>query len=129
MSSANDATERRRFTRIPFMARVILSNNRGIWHGDLVDISLRGLLMSRPANWDDTIDDECRVEISLERGGPSIQVNGRVAHIDEQLFGLCFQQMDVRSAARLRKLIALNLGDEQLLERELAELIKAHLTT
>ncbi len=129
MTPDSDATERRRFTRIPFAARVVLSNSKGIWHGDLVDISLRGLLMSRPANWDDTTGSECRMEISLERGGPSICVNGRVAHIDEQLFGLCFQQMDVQSAARLRKLIALNLGDEQLLERELAELIKAHLTT
>ncbi len=129
MSPNKNDTERRRFTRVPFAARVILSNNKGIWHGDLVDISLRGLLMLRPGNWDDTVDSECRVEIALERGGPSISVNGRIAHIDEQLFGLCFQKMDVQSAARLRKLIALNLGDEQLLERELAELIKAHLTT
>jgi len=129
MNSSNDSQERRRFTRIPFAARVILSNNTGIWHGDLMDISLRGLLMSRPKNWDGIINSSCRVEISLERGGPSINVNGQIAHADEQLFGLRFEQIDVQSATHLRKLIALNLGDEHLLERELAELIKAHLTT
>ncbi len=129
MNSSNGTQERRRFTRIPFAARVILSSNTGIWHGDLTDISLRGLLMSRPDNWDGIINSECRVEISLERGGLSINVNGRIAHADDRLVGLRFEQIDVQSATHLRKLIALNLGDEHLLERELAELIKAHLTT
>ncbi len=129
MNPSEEKAERRRFTRVPFAARVILSSKNGIWHGELVDVSLRGLLMSRPDNWDGTVDSACRTEISLERGGPSISVNGRIAHTGEQLFGVRFEQMDVLSATHLRKLIAHNLGDECLLERELAELIKAHLTT
>ncbi len=129
MNASDNTPKRRRFTRIPFVARVILSNDRGIWHGDLLDISLHGLLMSKPQNWDGIINSDCRVGISLERGGPSIDVNARITHADGQLLGLCFEQMDVQSATHLHKLIALNLGDEHLLERELAELIKLNLTT
>jgi len=85
--------------------------------------------MSRPENWDGIIGSKCRVEISLERGGPSIRVKGQISHADKRLFGLLFEQMDVQSASHLKKLIALNMGDEKLLERELAELIKEHITT
>ncbi len=126
MDQTSDSPERRRFTRIPFSTRVIFSNGSGIWHGELLDISLHGLLMSRPDNWDEGAGGACRITVALERGGPEINVEGRLVHAGERFFGLRFEQMDLPSATHLRRLIALNLGDEQLLERELAELIKAH---
>ncbi len=126
MDQTGDPHERRRFTRIPFTTRVIFSNSSGIWNGDLVDISLHGLLMERPDNWDEGASGDCRITVTLERGGPEIGVEGELVHAGEQFFGLRFKQMDLPSATHLRRLIALNLGDEKLLERELAELIRAH---
>ena len=55
--------ERRRFTRIPFEASVTLSNPTGSWTGKLLDISLNGVLISRPQNWNVAKEPKYLVEI------------------------------------------------------------------
>lgn len=115
--------DRRRFSRIPFDAPVLLSGDD--WHcqARLLDISLRGLLVSRPADW--IVSDgakSCDASIELAPGN-LILMQVRLAHSTEDQLGFHCEHIDLDSISHLRRLVALNLGDEALLERELGGLL------
>ena len=47
---------------------------------------------------------------------------GAIAHQDENILGLSCEKMDIDSVSHLKRLVELNLGDQDLLERELDSL-------
>ncbi|MFZ2288248.1 MAG: PilZ domain-containing protein [Halopseudomonas yangmingensis] len=115
--------DRRRFSRIPFDAPVMLSGDN--WHcqARLLDISLRGLLVIRPADWNPAYGKalvEARIELSP---GCQIVMQIRLAHAEDDMLGFLCEHIDLDSISHLRRLVALNLGDEALLERELGALL------
>lgn len=59
--------------------------------------------------------------------GDEVEINLAVmaVHSEEDHIGFKTEHMDLDSATHLRRLVELNLGDENLLERELSELIHA----
>ena len=60
----------------------------------------------------------------LGKGGEHISMEGKVIHQDGQHIGIECERIDVESMINLRRLVELNMGDENLLERELAEMLK-----
>lgn len=117
------AHERRKFTRIPFEASVTLSNPTGTWRGKLLDISLNGLLISKPQNWASAKDPKLLVEIHPADEVFTIRMESTVAHTESQQVGLQCNFIDIDSASHLRRLVELNIGDEQVLYRELSALL------
>lgn len=113
--------ERRRFQRIEFDADTELSQGAKAWTVELHDISLKGLLVDQPQNWDGNPDLPFVATISLDRE-TSLRMEVLLAHREETLLGFTCQHIDLDSISHLRRLIELNLGDEALLERELAAL-------
>ena len=59
----------------------------------------------------------------LSEGGPAIIMEGMVIYQKGQFIGIECQHIDLDSMINLRRLVELNLGDERLLERELAEVL------
>lgn len=114
--------DRRRFSRIPFDAPVSLHQEHWQAQVQLIDISLRGLLVAQPDNWaqaDSTKPVQVIVGLSsLER----IHMEAQPAFAREGLLGLECKHIDLDSISHLKRLIMLNLGDEALAERELAAL-------
>jgi hypothetical protein len=49
--------EHRLFTRIPFEATVHVTSAEGSWDCELIDVSLKGILVGRPDSWSGIIDD------------------------------------------------------------------------
>ncbi len=47
-----NAQDRRRYQRIDFDASIVLSQADSRWNANLLDISLHGLLVERPSDWD-----------------------------------------------------------------------------
>ncbi|MDH5570308.1 MAG: PilZ domain-containing protein [Gammaproteobacteria bacterium] len=123
--------EHRHFTRIPFDAEVHLSNpdNTQVWHCQLIDISLNGVLTSQPDNWSGRMGEHYKLELQLgnkSEEGLRLHMNVNVAHSENNHIGFQCLQMDVDTATHLHRLVELNLGDAKILERELTELIKQH---
>jgi hypothetical protein len=114
--------ERRRFSRIPFDARVVLEQGDHQWQGNLLDISLKGLLM---VQYSAEHVDPTRPVVAQVRldGGATILMHGRVAHQEAEHLGLACESIDIDSITHLRRLLELNTGDSHALERELSELI------
>jgi len=124
MSTEDPNSERRRFQRIPFQASVIIQKESRKWVADLIDISFRGVLISKPNAWESVQAEvlfQVQIEISTET---YIRFTASVRHEEALQLGLHCENMDLDSASVLRRLVELNLGDPQLLERELASLME-----
>ena len=117
--------EHRRFTRIAFTATVTVRATSSPWTCELLDISLKGMLVSMPPDRRLTIGDPVTIELRLDAGAAGIQVQAVTRHLEPGRAGFEIRHLDVDSAAHLRKLIELNLGDDAQLHRELAAMISS----
>ncbi len=117
--------DKRHFTRIPFVAETEIACPPGdtARRCQLVDISLRGALVTRPDGWTGKRDDACHLRLLLAEDGTALDLDVRVAHVEDDRIGCEIVHLDVDSASHLRRLMELNLGDPALLERELGELL------
>ena len=117
----------RHFSRIPFHADVQLHFHlaKEEQTAHLLDISLKGALVetAQPSAYIYK-GKLCRVTLLLGRGGEHIAMEGKVVHHEGQLMGIECQHIDLDSMTCLRRLVELNTGDENLLERELGEMLK-----
>ncbi|MFC3608739.1 PilZ domain-containing protein [Stutzerimonas tarimensis] len=113
--------DRRRFQRIAFDAQTELAQGERSWPVQLHDLSLKGLLVSRPSDWQASEQEPLWARIRLSH---EVVVNMEVApaHVKKDQLGLVCQHIDLDSISHLRRLVELNIGDTQLLERELAAL-------
>ncbi|HHH43887.1 MAG TPA: FHA domain-containing protein [Gammaproteobacteria bacterium] len=116
-----EQTEQRQFSRIPFDVPVTLSLETRQWHSGLIDISLHGALVRLPSGFEADAQQDYRLAIHLE-GGPDINMLVQVAHQEDEELGLQCKDIDVDSITHLRRLVELNLGEPELLERELSAL-------
>ncbi|WP_223520488.1 PilZ domain-containing protein [Pseudomonas sp. GL-B-19] len=117
------AADRRRFKRIAFDARTELSQGEYIWPVKLIDLSLKGLLIEKPEPWLGNPEWHFLVDIHLT-DDVAIKMDVQLAHDDHGQLGFVCKHISLESIERLRRLIELNLGDPQELERELGALIE-----
>lgn len=121
MTEQRSDNEQRNFRRITFDARAHIHGSRGDWECGLIDVSLKGALAERPAQWQAKIDDDFRLDITLSPD-VAITMQARVAHMDANRIGFCCDHIDVDSVTHLRRLLELNTDDPGLLDRELSAL-------
>jgi len=121
MNETDKRPEQRKFSRIPFDVSISLHLDDTHWESTLADISLHGALIHTPEGFKPATDAQYRLDIHLE-GGPDIAMDVHVAHQESEMTGLRCDDIDVDSITHLRRLVELNLGDPELLERELSAL-------
>lgn len=117
----NEASNRRRFQRIDFDASTELLQGDRHWSVVLHDLSLKGLLVQRPENWDAQPGLPLLARIRLADDA-QVTMDVLLAHDNDGLLGFACQHIDIDSMSHLRRLVELNLGDTALLGRELAAL-------
>ncbi|MEO8492705.1 PilZ domain-containing protein [Pseudomonas sp.] len=116
-------SDRRRFRRIAFDAKTELRQNGQEWPVQLVDLSLKGLLVQRPSPWLGDGADPFDVDIHLD-ADTDVQMQVRLTHDVHGQLGFVCEHIDLDSISHLRRLIELNLGDQEELERELGALLE-----
>lgn len=114
--------EKRRFSRIPFDANVLVSQDGKEWRSKMLDISLKGVLIETPDNWDAVSGERFHLDVIFADSGSLISCDISVAHIGQSHVGFEITQIDVESVAHLRRLVELNLSNPELLDRELTML-------
>jgi len=113
--------QQRQFSRVPFDVPVTLQTEQQSWETDLIDISLHGALIKSPRTFEADQKQLYQLAIHLE-GGLDISMDVQIAHQENEGLGLHCKNIDVDSITHLRRLIELNLGNPELLERELSAL-------
>jgi hypothetical protein len=121
--SDTPADERRHFTRISMDSRLLLHCDGRQWESRLLDLSLKGALFQRPEGFEGDAGAQCSIEMLLEPHDIVIAMEGRIAHSEGGHIGFHCDYIDLDSISHLKRLIELNLGNDALLERELAELV------
>ncbi|MFG1496153.1 PilZ domain-containing protein [Saccharospirillum sp. HFRX-1] len=120
--------EQRRFQRISFDARVSLDFGEVQCSGVLRDISLKGALvmLNEGAGYIET-GQTGELKVRLDQGDVEMQMEISVAYVhpQRQACGVSILSMDVDTASHLRRLVEVNLGDAEALQRELSKLIEA----
>jgi PilZ domain len=114
--------EQRRFTRIPFDATAVLTRGSRRWESTMMDVSLKGVLVARPENWDILPGEGLTLELEVEGHDVVITMRTVVAHVEADRVGLRCEHIDIDSITHLRRLVELNLGNEEQLQRELLAL-------
>lgn len=118
----NDDTkqdERRRFSRILFNAECTLLQNNMIWSTEVLDISIRGVLVQKPDHLALDLKTPCDAVIKLAGSDSQIKMSLYFAHADEKTLGFRCKYIDIDSMTHLKRLVELNLGNEDMLKREL----------
>ncbi|MHC8307417.1 PilZ domain-containing protein [Pseudomonas sp. PB3P13] len=115
--------DRRRFKRIAFDARTELCQGEFIWPVQLIDLSLKGLLIKKPEPWEGNPEKDFFVDIHLSND-VDIKMEVRLTHDDNGQLGFVCRHISLESIELLRRLIEFNLGDPAELERELGALIE-----
>jgi hypothetical protein len=115
--------ERRHYSRIAFRSPGRLVFTDCSIEVVVVDLSLKGALIRLPANTLIENDAICMLHVRLNKKNDQIIMECSVAHVEGRQAGLVCLTIDLDSVTHLRRLVELNLGDLQLLERELSALI------
>jgi|SRR5690554_305494 len=113
MSEAN--SNKRRFSRVPFEGTARLHLGERLLPVDLLDISVRGAQIRLPKNESVQANDECRLTLMLDDSPIHLTLESQVRHISDDQAGLVFVLIDLTDMQHLRRIVELNLGDEDTL--------------
>ena len=115
--------ERRRFSRITFHRPAELDVGGASATCEVLDLSLRGALVEAPVGFAARVGERCTLAVRLDAGVAEIRMEGEIAHRQGMQVGLRCLEIDLDSIMHLRRLVELNLGDEEALHRELSALV------
>ena len=110
---------RRNFSRVKFDSTAFINLGTTRIQAHLVDISLRGALV---ALIDDVVIEKgknCQFEFHLNETEIVLFVNAMVVFSNAQDIGLKFDNIDLESMIHLRRLVELNIGDPDQIQKEL----------
>ncbi|MAD75328.1 MAG: PilZ domain-containing protein [Rheinheimera sp.] len=114
--------EQRRFSRVNFQGKAHLETAEQSYPTDVLDLSLKGALISIPAGWQPDVPGSLILRVHLSDYPLDFSMQVSIAHQHNEVIGLHCDKIDLESAGHLKRLIELNLGDSQILSRELSEL-------
>ncbi|HBN88544.1 MULTISPECIES: PilZ domain-containing protein [Rheinheimera] len=114
--------DNRRFSRVSFKGFAHLDIGSHSLSTEVLDLSLQGALIKKPEQWPPSLPKLMQLRIQLNDLPVELTMKVSVAHESGNVVGLHCEKIDIESVSHLRRLLELNLGDAELLSRELSEL-------
>ena len=122
--------ERRKFSRVVYQANITLQQDDKQWRGTLVDLSLHGLLINLTGNEEIKENAELNVRFTLHESDIDISAECKLINKTDNTLRLCISHIDIDSISHididsishLKRLIELNVGNSDMLLRQLSEL-------
>ncbi|MGF1691356.1 PilZ domain-containing protein [Photobacterium kagoshimensis] len=114
--------ERRHFKRIMYQAPATLHQADGSWQTDVRDLSLQGILITRPQEWHPSKDDTYTITFCLHECDIELSMETQLVDNCEDYLRMNIHHIDIDSASHLKRLVELNVGTDELLHRELEHL-------
>jgi hypothetical protein len=114
---------RRKFSRILFDASAYLVQTEQTWRTKIVELSLNGALVELPSGYTGQLNSILTLTFVLPESDLELKMEATIVHKTPEILGLKCTHIDVDSITHLRRIIELNIGDADLLNRELTSLI------
>ena len=118
---ADVTNDKRHFHRIFYKSDVTLSGESHTQPCKLVDISLKGCLLHFETPWSASLEKLYTLDLKLS-DKISINMQLSISHVIGNDTGFKCEHIDIDSISQLRRLVELNLGDSEILERDLLAL-------
>ena len=99
--------EKRYFSRINFTAQTKIELNDNVYEGELLDLSLRGALLSFKDQVPMKMKDKCTLIICLHSSDIKLIFEAELTHIHKNNLGFRFLGEDVGTMTHLRNLLSL----------------------
>lgn len=110
----------RRFRRVHFETEVTLNVGHEVWSGELLEVAMKGAMVSTSAPLPLTPGTNCSLCISLPGTSISLNFQAVLIHAEGSHYGFRFISEDLETLTHLRKLIELNTGDAEATRSELS---------
>ncbi len=118
--------EQRLFQRVRVGMAGEVEINGALHDVALVDISLKGALVSLPPGAVPARGEPCNLMAHLDMSNVTLYFTGVIAHAHDSLAGITFLTIDIDTMIHLRSLLELNSGDPDLVRNELTALAAIH---
>jgi len=122
-----DMENRRQFTRILFSIKAEIAIEDNIYHVSIHDISLNGALVTAIESEQPLKGKVGTLHFLLSDNESEVNMNIAVVHEEENETGLQCNAIDIDSVTHLRRLVELNLGNSEQLNKELSQLSRINL--
>lgn len=115
-------TERRRFSRIIYQVSALLEQGDLALQATIQDLSLHGLLLK--AENASSLEPSRKVDVSFSfaQSEQVMQLTANIISIIDSKIRLKINNIDIDSISQLKRFIELNVGNNELLNRELEHL-------
>ena len=117
-------TERRNFQRVPFATEAEINCNEKKFNGDLLDISLQGALIHGHGTIPLEKGNICELLIHLVDSEITMQFDVDLVHREENKLGFKFIGKDTETMIHLRRLLELNIGSSEAIDKEISVWLK-----
>jgi len=115
---------KRNFSRINFAANAQIEFNSKIFESELLDIALKGALIRPKTQPLLERGNCCILRIFLHSSDITLTFNAELVHLEQNDFGFKFLDIDIDTMTHLRRLLDLNIGDQDKITNELSFLLK-----
>jgi hypothetical protein len=114
--------ERRQFSRVVYQTPTDISQGNVNVSGSVQDLSLHGLLIQCDKLQQLRADIPVQVSFKLENSDINIQLEATIVSTINTSMRLRIEHLDIDSISHLKRLVELNVGDDELLYREIEHL-------
>ncbi|ROV59563.1 PilZ domain-containing protein [Vibrio ponticus] len=114
--------ERRRFSRIVYQAQADVMQNDTQVTASVKDLSLHGLLLDCPQSQQLDSSKTILIKFQLTDSDITIELEGRIISEVQGITRVIIEHIDIESISHIKRIIELNVGDDQLLHREIEQL-------
>ena len=111
--------EQRNFSRITFQAHTKIEIEGHPYGSELLDISLKGALIKCRNELPVTLNKDVLIKVYLPSSSVSMNFSARLVHLDKNHYGFEFTSYDAESMTHLRRLLELNLENQNQVIKEL----------
>ena len=116
--------ERRNFQRVPFATEAEINCEEKKFHGELLDISLQGALIEGKETIPFKTGNICELSIHLVGSEITLQFDVDLVHREDNRLGLRFIGEDTETMTHLKRLLELNIGSSEIIDKEISFWLK-----
>ena len=116
--------EQRVYRRIPFQTEAEIRIAEAPHQCELVDLALQGALFKTEQDLPLVIGNQCQLNVVLPSSDLSMEFTGELIHHRGQFYGFIFVSEDVVTMGHLRRLLELNFGNGDEVDREFFHWLK-----
>jgi len=110
---------KRYYKRINFHVEAAAKIDNKMYTGELYDVALKGALIKMNKKPGSVSGKKCDVKLKLPNSIITLEFEATIVHQKDDFLGFSFEGADVDSITHLRRLLVLNTGDEEGIDREL----------